>query len=126
MRLVNRAILFLFCVAAAALAGEAEVVHVGPQADGRILVPTNQVLKPAGQQVTFAGRPVDLELSADGKTLLVKNTGDILFIDVEKAKVVATLPLGAKQIGETDTQGKIYEGMSITGIGSSGGKIYAS
>ena len=33
---------------------------VGPQPDGSILVPTNQLLRPAGFQILFPGRPVDL------------------------------------------------------------------
>ena len=44
---------------------------VGPQADGSILVPTNQLLRPAGFQMLFPGRPVDLALSPDGKWLAV-------------------------------------------------------
>ena len=37
-------------------------IKVGPQPDGSILVPTNQLLRPAGFQVTFPGRPVDIAL----------------------------------------------------------------
>ncbi len=35
---------------------------IGPQPDGSILVPTNQLLRPAGFQLLFPGRPVDLAL----------------------------------------------------------------
>jgi hypothetical protein len=31
-------------------------LHVGPQPDGSILVPSNQLLRPAGFQVYFSGR----------------------------------------------------------------------
>jgi YVTN family beta-propeller protein len=68
-------------------ADDPDRLTVGPQKDGRIVVPTNQVLRPAGTQVTFPGRPVDLALSADGKTLVVKNMKDLTFIDVAGAKV---------------------------------------
>src|SRR6266436_4311320 len=47
-------------------------LQVGVQPDGRIVVPTNQILNPAGQQITFPGRPVDLTLTDNGKTLVVK------------------------------------------------------
>jgi len=57
-----------------ALAGERDQFHVGLQPDGRVVVPTNQILEPAGTQVTFPGRPVDLALSEDGKLLF---DGDI-------------------------------------------------
>ena len=46
---------------------------VGPQEDGSILVPTNQLLTPAGFQVYMPGRPVDLALIEGGKLLAVKN-----------------------------------------------------
>src|SRR5438128_6666180 len=41
-------------------ADERDKLKVGLQPDGRIVVPTNQILQPAGKQVTFSGRPVDL------------------------------------------------------------------
>jgi len=107
-------------------AAESDTLIVGMQPDGRILVPTNQMLKPAGKQITFPGRPVDLKLSADGKTLVVKNMGDLIFIDVEKAKIVATLPLGGKFLGENVTQGKMYEGMSVTGLALSADRIFTT
>lgn len=61
----------LSLVLALSCAGQApnpETMTVGLQADGRIVVPTNQILKPAGQQITFPGRPVDLAW-ADEDTL---------------------------------------------------------
>src|SRR5439155_2956301 len=40
----------------AAPADERDRLTVGLQPDGRIVVPTNQILRPAGRQVTFPGR----------------------------------------------------------------------
>ena len=37
-------------------------MKVGPQPDGSILVPSNQLLNPAGFQVYLPGRPVDLDI----------------------------------------------------------------
>ncbi len=91
-------------------------MQTGLQPDGRILVPTNQLLKPAGRQVTFAGRPVDLMMAADGKTLVVKNMGDLVFIQTDTGKVTGVLPVAKKQIGETPEMGKIFTGMSVTGL----------
>src|SRR5262245_20878885 len=68
-----------------------EQLKVGVQADGRILVPTNQMIKPAGTQITFPGRPVDLALTADGQTLVVKNMRNLVFIDVATARIKQTL-----------------------------------
>jgi DNA-binding beta-propeller fold protein YncE len=64
---------------------------VGVQPDGRVVVPTNQVLKPAGKQVTFPGRPIDLAFADDGKTLVVKNLKNLVFLDLAAAKVKQTL-----------------------------------
>ena len=52
-----------------ASADDRDELLIGVQPDGRVLVPTNQVLQPAGQQITFPGRPVDVALAADGQLL---------------------------------------------------------
>jgi YVTN family beta-propeller protein len=67
---------------------------VGPQPDGSILVPSNQLLRPAGFQVTLPGRPVDLALTNDGRYLLVKNKADIDLIRLNDRTVMQTLPYG--------------------------------
>jgi YVTN family beta-propeller protein len=82
-------------------ADENDRLKVGLQADGRMVVPTNQILTPAGTQVTFPGRPVDLALTEDGKTLIVKNLKDLVFIDVPTGKIKQTLasPAGFSVVG---------------------------
>ena len=62
------------------------------QPDSSILVPTNQLLRPAGFQVYLPGRPVDLVLSPDEKFLFVKNRLDINLIRVIDRTVLQTLP----------------------------------
>jgi YVTN family beta-propeller protein len=74
-------------------ADDRDQLPVGLQKDGRIVVPTNQILKPAGKQVTFPGRPVDLALADDGRTLVVKNMRSLVFIDVATATIKQTLEL---------------------------------
>src|SRR5580700_1555103 len=64
---------------------------VGLQKDGRIVVPTNQILKPAGKEITFSGRPVDLALAEDGRVLVVKNMAGLVFIDTTTAEIKQTL-----------------------------------
>jgi YVTN family beta-propeller protein len=66
---------------------------VGRQPDGRVVVPTNQVLDPAGFQVEFPGRPTDLALSPDGKLLAVMNDGSLVLIRVADRSIMQTLPL---------------------------------
>ena len=67
-------------------------LRVGPQPDGSILVPTNQLLRPAGLQLTFPGRPVDMALSPDGKWLAVLNMRSINLIRVLDRAIMQTLP----------------------------------
>ncbi len=68
-------------------------IKVGPQPDGSFLVPTNQLLRPAGFQVYFPGRPVDLALSADKKFLIVKNKGSIDIIRIQDRTILQSLEL---------------------------------
>ncbi len=69
---------------------------VGPQSDGTFVVATTQVVSPAGESLEFPGRPTDLALSPEGRTLAIKTTGrstpdapdaDIVFIDMQRRKV---------------------------------------
>ncbi len=78
-----------------ARAGESDQLRVGLQADGSIVLPTNQVLRPAGKQITFPGRPVDCALADAGRTLVVKNLRDLVFIDTATASIRQTLTLPA-------------------------------
>ena len=92
--------------------------RVGLQADGRIVVPTNQVLKPAGKQVTFPGRPVDMALCEQGRTLVVKNMQSLVFIDAATGTVKQTLLLSL------NPRSKL--GFSVVGLVAEGDTIYAS
>jgi hypothetical protein len=67
-------------------------VKVGSQPDGSILVPTNQLLRPAGFQVNLPGRPVDLILTPDQKFLVVKNRQDLVLIRLNDRTVMQSLP----------------------------------
>ena len=71
---------------------EYDAGRVGPLADGRVIVPTNQVLSPAGWQVTFAGRPTDLALSPDGRHLAALCHKQIVVIDIELRQAVQKVP----------------------------------
>ncbi len=66
--------------------------RVGLQPDGTILVPSNQLLRPAGHQVYLPGRPVDMVLTPDGRFLIVKNKADIDLIRLADRTVMQTLP----------------------------------
>ncbi len=144
-RLPPSAAVFLLCVACLAAGGTGRAqppddFKVGRQPDGRIIVPTNQVLRPAGTQITFPGRPVDLALADDGRTLVVKNMKDLVFIDVAAARVRQVLelkdapPMAAfdpdalmKQPIAPNGKGSHYPtGFSVVGLLAQGGLVYAT
>jgi len=96
--------------------------NVGPTADGRIVVPTNQVLKPAGRQVVFPGRPSDVALSPDNRFLAVLNRNEVLTLDVESGEITGRLkisgasykgilftPDGKQLLASTSTNAKTAE-----------------
>jgi YVTN family beta-propeller protein len=72
---------------AAAWAAFAVAVLASPSVRGWILrpialrLPTGQTIRPAGDLVTFNGRPVDLVVSPDGKTVFVKDNRGIVVLD---------------------------------------------
>jgi YVTN family beta-propeller protein len=66
--------------------------HVGPQPNGRIIVPTNQVLTPAGRQVIIGGRPTDVALSPDNRWLAVLNLREVQLIDIESGDILSSAP----------------------------------
>ncbi|MCK5134678.1 MAG: bifunctional YncE family protein/alkaline phosphatase family protein [Bacteroidales bacterium] len=87
---------------------------VGQQPDGSILVPTNQLLRPAGFQILFPGRPVDLAQSPDGKWLAVLNKNSLDLIRVLDRTIMQTLPLKG---------GGSFNGIAFSADGK---QIYAS
>src|SRR5262245_11878271 len=99
-------------------AQDVDLLKVGVQRDGRIVVPTNQILQPAGTQVSFPGRPVDLLAIEDGRTLVVKNRLDLVFIDVATGAVRQTLP--------STPRGQTAVGFSVVGLAARDDRIYAS
>ena len=65
---------------------------VGPQEETMIVVPTHQILKPAGLQIPLPGRPNDLALSPDEKLLAVKNWKSLDLIKVRERIILQSLP----------------------------------
>jgi YVTN family beta-propeller protein len=70
--------------------------EVGPQPDGSVVTPVNQLVTPAGTQVNFSGRPLAIAVRPDQKTAAVLNTGSgqsnfatrpIVIIDLESGTV---------------------------------------
>ena len=69
--------------------------QVGPVAANRFVVPTGQVLTPAGQQVSLPKmRPQALALSPDGRLLATAGRNNSLaLIDPATGQVLQTIPL---------------------------------
>ena len=107
-------ILFTHCTEKTSTNSNDNVILVGLQPDGSILVPTNQYIKPAGFQVYFNGRPVDLALSPNGKWLAVLNKNSLELIRVGDRTIIQRLPI---------RKGGSYNGVSFSADGK---KIYVS
>jgi len=83
----------LLCFSSAR-AQEAPIERVG-EANGKIIVPTNQVLSPAGKQIAFSGRPTDLALSPDGKWLGVLDRNHVALINPDTGEVTSRVSHGS-------------------------------
>src|SRR5262249_9137528 len=113
------AVVFALVLAGPVIADERDRLKVGLQPDGRIVVPTNQVLRPAGRQVTFPGRPVDLLLIDGGRTLIAKNMKDLVFIARAAGAIGQTLALPAAAKG-------LAGAFSAAGLIAAGDRVLAT
>jgi len=66
---------------------------VGPRGDGTYVVPTNQLIDPAGTTIDFPGRPVVVTKHPSLPLLAVKNKGDVVLIDTASAALTQTLKM---------------------------------
>ena len=93
-----------------------ELVQVGLSADGGHVVSTRQVIRPAGESLEFGGRPVDLVLSGDGKTLYVKDNHGLVVVDTSAWEIRQELRFG-------DKTGGSMHGITVT---RDGYRVYAT
>ena len=68
-------------------------IQVGPQPDGSFLVPSNQLLRPAGLQLVLPGRPLDLVQTSDKELLIVKNRSSVDVIRIGDRAILQSLEL---------------------------------
>ena len=66
-------------------------ILVGQLPYGEQSVPSKQILEIAGGRLQFSGRPVDLALAPNGKTLFVKNMSNLLVVDAASWTLSQTL-----------------------------------
>src|SRR5690349_6522379 len=95
-------------VALLLVAGCQKQERVGPVGDNKHLTATGQYLEPAGDLITFPGRPVDLTLSPDGKFVFAKDDDQLVVIDRATRKVIQELGI---------TGGSSGHGICIDGSG---------
>jgi YVTN family beta-propeller protein len=79
---------------------------IGKQPDGSILIPTGQLLRPAGTHIQVNDRPLGMSLSPNGLTLAVAtgsnfNPNALHLIDVASKTVIQTIPLKSSFVGVT-------------------------
>ena len=64
-----------------------------------MIVPTGQLVHPAGETLAFPGGPTDIMLGPTGKLVFVKLTSELMIVDVKTWKVVQNLPYRIKEEG---------------------------
>ena len=82
-------------------------------------LPTGQLIQPAGEIVSFHGRPVDLKLGPEGKLVFAKDRGALRVIDSRTMKVVQSVnsPGGASLYGlAVSRTGDVYFSNSKNGL----------
>ena len=86
------------------LGAVALTVRPGKLTDGRYLLPTGQIVEPAGTMIEVNDRPLGLTLSADGKRLAVVTGSNFApralhLVDVAAKRVLQTIALGDSFVG---------------------------
>ena len=97
---------------------------VGDVEPGRVVVPTNQVLTPAGRLLTFPGRPTDLAILEDQRTVVVKNLDSLIILDAETATILQTLRLPSG--GHAVAGLAVADGGATIYTSATGGKIFVA
>jgi len=90
-------------------------IRVGQSVNGEQPLPSKQLLRAAGRQVQFSGRPVDLAISPDRSTIYIKNINNLVVVDAAAWTVRQTLSFPGS--------GASMHGIAVNGDGS---HIYAT
>ena len=85
-------------------------IKVGPLPDGETVLATSQLIQAAGDSLSFGGRPVDLALSPDDKTVYIKNMSSLLVVDVTGWSLLQELSFPGS--------GASMHGIAVSGNGS--------
>jgi len=88
-------------------------IRVGQLVNGEQSLPSKQLLRAAGKQIQFSGRPVDLAISPDGATVYIKNLNNLVVVDAASWSIRQTLSFPGS-------------GASMHGIAIKGSHIYVT
>ncbi len=70
-------------------------VALGKQPEGFYLLPTNQLLRPWGDQLQIPGRPVDLAFDSKKRLLAILNTHSVEIVDGTSGAQLASVEVGS-------------------------------
>jgi YVTN family beta-propeller protein len=120
-------LLFATLIAGGIAYGVIRYVRIGKQPDGSYLIPTGQLLRPAGYHISVNDRPLGMALSPDGNTLAVVtgsnfNPRALHLIDVRSRAVSQTIAMADSFVGVAFN--KAGDTLYVGGNGSGSVPIY--
>ncbi len=89
------------CVFCATSCSPRPVSTVGPSPSGGTVIPTGQLVQPAGATVEIPARPVDMVRSPDGRFLFLKENEGVTVVNSATMGVRQRLPLGTSPASMT-------------------------
>jgi YVTN family beta-propeller protein len=92
--------------------------HVGPAERGGMIVPTGQLIHPAGQTFAFGGRPVDIAISPDRNVVFVKNVGSLMVVDASRWQSIQNLAYPKDEAGSMHGMAVSRDGAAVYVAGS--------
>ncbi|GMA66010.1 alkaline phosphatase family protein [Alicyclobacillus fastidiosus] len=109
------------------MAAEHKYYTVGRQQNGSVVLPTDQVITPAGQQAEFPGRPAAVAVSPDGKTAAY-NVDGLGYGDTPGYDPIVTVDLTTGKVKQKFTLTTNQHAGSYTGIiySKDGSHLYVS
>jgi len=103
------------CLLTAISAAQTTGQQAGLQADGSVVLPTNQTIRPAGRLIPFEGRPTAIAIRPDGKTAAALKSGGgyagpgrpehILIVDLSTGQIRQRFLPETPASGATGAQG---------------------
>jgi YVTN family beta-propeller protein len=107
-------------------------VAIGKQPAGFYLLPTNQLLRPWGEQIAIKGRPVDIAIDSRKHLLAVLNMRSVLVMDAASGAQVAEIRLratsyigiafrpGDRELWASETSGSAGDQLLIAQLSATG------